>query len=465
MCKLYGIVVGMATTPVTAGIVRVSTDSAEQAQSPENQRDHLARAGATKFYEDRISGSAQGGEKRRQSAVWQQLEADIKARRIGRLLVCEVNRIARRDHLVMALVELCDQYGIEFLATTGGALSAKSAPQWLSVKQQAVFAEFFAREQSDKIRRGQESCRQRGVFGFTSQHLPWHLMKDPDDNRKVIANPERWDDAREAAMDFALARYNSSTICKRLYEKHGILRQSSSLTKWIKSQWLRGHYASRESEEVMIANIAPALVTDAEWELIQKRIKANSKVKGSRAPHKVRPLSGLAHCVKCGRPMTTRTVKDYVYLRCGNNVCDNANKNIRSEIVELEVKTSFGLKRTDFVGEIERQQRVKRKPSKELLNLRTHAQKLKEALVLIDSPGVRADYEHAMARISQLEQAEQPTEPSPFTDGELLDIGSESWWERKSDGELNTVYRLVLDKVWVDAVAKTIEVEWKKSLS
>ena len=46
--------------------------------------------------------------------------------------------------------------------------SAKTAPQWLSVKQQAVFAEYFAREQSDKIRRGQESCRQRGVFGFSS---------------------------------------------------------------------------------------------------------------------------------------------------------------------------------------------------------------------------------------------------------------------------------------------------------
>ena len=122
MWKQYGIVDRMATTPVTAGIIRVSTESAEQAQSPENQREHLVRAGCTKFYEDRISGSAQGGEKRRQSKVWQQLEADIKSNRIGRLLVCEVNRIARRDHLVMSLVELCDEHGVEFLATTGGEL-------------------------------------------------------------------------------------------------------------------------------------------------------------------------------------------------------------------------------------------------------------------------------------------------------------------------------------------------------
>jgi len=63
-------------------------------------------AGCTVFYEDKISGSAQDGEKRRQSEVWQRLEAVSKGNRIHKLLVCEVNRIARRDHLVMGLVDL-----------------------------------------------------------------------------------------------------------------------------------------------------------------------------------------------------------------------------------------------------------------------------------------------------------------------------------------------------------------------
>ena len=297
MWKQYGIVDRMATTPVTAGIVRVSTESAGQEQSPENQREHLVRAGCTKFYEDKISGYTEGGEKRRKSDVWQQLESDIKSRRIGRLLICEVNRIARRDHLIMSLVDLCDQHGVEFLATTGGALSAKSAPQWLSVKQQAVFAEYFSREMSDKIRRGQESCRQRGVFGFTSAHIAWHLQKDPSDPRKVIANPDRWDDARAAAMDYAMAKSKSSDICKRLYTQHGVSARPATFTKWLKSPWLRGHYGKRDSGEILIANIAPPLVTEAEWELIQERLKLNAKGRGKRAPHKVKPLSGLARCM------------------------------------------------------------------------------------------------------------------------------------------------------------------------
>lgn len=456
----------MPVTPVTAGIIRVSSDSAEQAQSPENQREHLVRAGCTKFYEDKISGSAEGGEKRRQSKVWQQLEADIKARRVGRLLVCEVNRIARRDHLVMGLVELCDEHGIEFLATTGGALSAKSAPQWLSLKQQAVFAEYFAREQSDKIRRGQESCRQRGVFGFSSSHLAWHLQKDPSDSRKVIAHPDRWNDARAAALDYAMAKATSSDICKRLFEKHGICARPATLTKWLKSPWLRGHYGKRDSGEILIANIAPPLVTEAEAELIQERLKLNAKGKGTRAPHKVRPLSGLARCCHCEQVMTSKTIKRktavYNYLKCGNPQCSVYDRGIRAEVVEMHLKSTLGTKRLDFVDLVERQRKGEVKPTKELLNLRLRAKKLEEALAIVDSPGVRADYEQAQHRIAELEEAQKPSEPRPLSVWEQLDLGSENWWNRHSDGELNTAFRLIVEAVWIDVVEGKLAVDWKQ---
>ena len=308
----------------------------------------------------------------------------------------------------MGLVDLCDEYGVKFLATSGGTLSAKSAPQWLSVKQQAVFSEYFAREQSDKIQRAQDSCRERGVFGFTSKHLAWHLMKDPTDPHKIIPHPDRWEDARQAALDYGMARRNSREICRWICAKHGVMKQSSSLNKWLKNQWLLGHYAKRDTGEVMIANVAPALVTEAEWNLIQDRLKANSKGKGARAPHKVRPLSGIARCKHCGGRLTTKTVKSvYEYLRCQNLGCPASSSGIRSDKVELEVKSSCGLK-TDLVADLIRRQQVKSKPSKELLNLRKSAQGLQDSLAVDDDPVVRAAYEAKLLKIARLEEESAP---------------------------------------------------------
>ena len=325
--------------PVVAGIVRVSTKSVEQEQSPKNQQEHLRRAGCNKFYEDKISGSAEGGERRRQSKVWQQLEADIRANRISKLLVCEVSRIARRDHLVMDLVELCDQHGVEFLATTGGQLSQKSAPQWLSVKQQAVFAEYFAREQSDKIKRGQESCKQRGVFGFTSAHLAWHLQKDPGDKHKVIARPECWDDARSAVIEYINGNWTMKEVCSFLHDRQGVLSRQGVAHKWFKSPWLRGHYGSRDTGEIYIANIAPPLITEEENERLLLRMAANRKRPGTRAPHKIRALSKVCRCAHCDSLLTYNVPKEgFTYLRCGNNQCNAYAKNIPAMVVEFDLQ-------------------------------------------------------------------------------------------------------------------------------
>ena len=439
----------MTTSPLktraVAGIIRVSTDSAEQAQSPENQREHLARAGCTEFYEDKISGSAEGGERRRLSPVWQRLITDIEAGRISKLMCCEVNRIARRDHLIMDLVALCDQHAVEFIATTGGQLSAKSAPQWLSVKQQAVFAEYFAREQSDKIKRGQESCRQRGVFGFTSAHLAWHLQKDPTDKRKVIAKPEAWDDARTAVIEYLNGNWTMSEMCSFLHDRQGVLSRPGVAHKWLKSGWIRGHYASRQTGEIYIANLAPALLSEEEHERLLLRLAANRKRPGTRAPHKIRALSKVCRCFHCRSLLTYSVSKQrYSYLRCGNNQCEAYAKNVPSMAVEADLQVAIDSR----VGEIinSDQQRAQQvRPSKELLNLRQRTKQLRAVLDVMESPGVRADYDEAMARQQQLEEALEPSEPTERSMAQILYEGSVNWWADKTDAERQSAYLLLID--------------------
>jgi len=83
----------VARLGVIGGIIRVSTKAQAGTDSPENQRETLARAGATVFYEEAVSGSAKGGQRRRESPSWQRLVADITGGRRGS---CHWGRL--RDH-------------------------------------------------------------------------------------------------------------------------------------------------------------------------------------------------------------------------------------------------------------------------------------------------------------------------------------------------------------------------------
>ena len=120
------------------------------------------------------------------------------------------------------------------------------------------------------------------------------------------------------------------------------------------------------------------------------------------------------------------------------------------------------MKRVDFLDHVNRERRRETKPTKELLNLKTRAKKLEEALAIVDSPGVRSDYEEAVRRIAVLEDAQKPSEPAPLTVWEQLHIGSENWWDKHSDGELNTAFRLIIESVWIDVVEGKLAVDWKQ---
>ena len=454
--RLYGTMGGTRKNPVIGGIVRVSTKHQGLGQSPENQREVLRQAGVTRFFEAVESGFK---EKRRESL--QPLFEAIEKREITKLLVTDLSRAARRDTVLTELTEACDKYGVEFLAG-GMTMSHQNAYIWYSTKQLSLNAELYSRDLSDRIRRGQKSCRDRGKFGFTSKHIPWHLQKDPNDPYKIVKREEVWDDARQAAMDKALGKKTSAQICRDLYAKHGVMGSASSLTKWLGSYWIRGHYGSRDNDDVHIANVAPALLTEGEYALLEQRLKANRKRAGSRAPHTIKALSGLCKCSSCEKRMTQNITRGIVYFRCNNPQCKNGTKAMRMDAIENTVRENIGLQ-VNYAAEVIRKRTVKTKPTKQLLKLQTRLKKLEEALAIMDSPGVRADYEDARRQIAELQDDMKP-EPAPmFTLGEVVDIGSVGWWNRQGEPTRNTIYRMLFEAIWVDTAAKQVTaLDWKK---
>jgi site-specific DNA recombinase len=103
---------------VLAGYIRVSTSRQGDGESPDNQRERLRAAGATEFYVDVVSGYRLP--QRRKAGEFQRLTADIRAGKLTRLLTTRLDRIARRDAIVLELAELCEAHGVEFLRLGSG---------------------------------------------------------------------------------------------------------------------------------------------------------------------------------------------------------------------------------------------------------------------------------------------------------------------------------------------------------
>lgn len=447
----------MSNQPEIGGIIRVSTKrQAEQSDSPTNQRHVLTAQGATRFYE--YVGSGFSVDKRRASDAWQDLLADIRAGRLRRLLATDISRAARKDELLSELIELCDQAGVEFLAS-GLRISHGNAMQWYSAKQMALMAELYSRDLSDRIKRGHAAAVARGVPAFTSKHLPWHLMREPGTRHGVIKHPDRWDDARAAVMDYIEGRERLDKLCHRIYKKHGVLSCASAMHKWLRGHAIQGHYGKRDGP-MLIANCFPALISYEEAQLLTRRLELNRKRWGTSSNHQAYALTGLCRCQHCGCALcyqcTPKRNGDgvYRYLRCSaRRECPGFRKLICAHLLELAILNGLteALEKMAQLGAMTKQPEA---VPVELVQLRQRVQKLEALLQEMDSPGVRADLREAAQRLEQMEAAHLTHGTQRFNPDRLTMLRSEHTFMWRPEAERNTHLLSVIDHVLVDTTYK-----------
>lgn len=437
--------------PEVGGIIRVSTKrQAVDGDSPANQRQLLSQQGATRFYE--YVGSGFRLDKRRSSAAWQTLIADIRQGRLHKLLAVDISRAARKDELLTELIELCDASGVEFLAA-GLQISHGSAMQWWSAKQMALMAELYSRELSDKIRRGQQAALARGVPAISSTHLPWHLMREPGTKHGVIPHPDRWDDARAAVVDYLEGRASLDGLAARIYAKHGLLQHSAAVHKWMTGHPIRGHYG-RRGGPVLLYNCFEPLISAEEAELLDRRLKQNQKRWGTRSTHKVLALSGLCQCFHCGKSVCYTTSKRVdgsshnPSLRCtGARDCPGFRRRINANLLEESVLHQ--LNQAALARQAALVQAPKRLPP-EVLKLRQRIQTMEQLLSEVDSPGIKSDLEQAYARLAALEHSHAVDTEQRVDDAIELLAGGINGFMAQPEGKRNADLMALLQKVKVD---------------
>jgi hypothetical protein len=236
------------------------------------------------------------------------LREDIRTRRLGRLLVTRLDRVARRDAIVMELSELCDRHGVEFLSLRSGRVDTSTASGWLSVKVELLLAEHYSRQLSESVLKGLEASIQRGEAPLSSANLSFHLARDPSSRLGVVPSA-RWAQGRQI-VERVLAGESLNSICREPGAPHA---RAAALSKWLRSPALIGRYKGRD--------VWPAIASAAEQDRIIERLDESRRRWGATAAAPVYALSGICRCEECGAPLSysvsrSRNGKLRQRLRC-----------------------------------------------------------------------------------------------------------------------------------------------------
>lgn len=328
---------------VIGGYIRVSSaKQRDDSDSPASQRQRLTEAGATVFFED-LAVSGYKLEQRRKAAQFQRLQQAIRRRQITKLVATRLDRIARRDAVVLELAELCESNGVEFVTLGSGKVDTSTASGWLGVKMQLVIAEHFSRQLSENIRHGYQGLHAQGIPARSAASLPFHLQREPGTRHGVIEGPA-WADARQVVDQMLAGRWTPSQAARFLHERHGTHGDAKTVASWLLAPSLAGHFAKRDGQ-ILIRDCWPALVTDLEQQQLRELLGRRKRwVQSQAKDRKPLALSGLCVCGHCQGTMSYHVAvrKDvrYAYLRCTRLTCDR--RNMRADPLERQLHGQLG---------------------------------------------------------------------------------------------------------------------------
>lgn len=135
------------------GYARVSSTG----QSLEVQVEQLAVAGATKIFEEKVSGTSQRGRDQLAAALDYVREGDV-------FLVTRLDRLARSVTDLREIVDRLLAKGVEFTAIQQGAIDTSSSGGRLMLNMLAAVAEFETDLRRERQMEGIEKAKAAGVY-------------------------------------------------------------------------------------------------------------------------------------------------------------------------------------------------------------------------------------------------------------------------------------------------------------
>lgn len=145
------------STKDTAIYARVSSKQQDtKSQEPDLQRWAESHEGKVTWYRDKFTG------KTMRRPGWSKLEADLRAGKIGTLVVWRLDRLGRTARELLALRDELIQRKVEFVVVASGMMGLDTPEGRLMFGVIAQFAEFDNEVRSERVRAGQAVAKSEG---------------------------------------------------------------------------------------------------------------------------------------------------------------------------------------------------------------------------------------------------------------------------------------------------------------
>ena len=309
--------------------IRVSTeDQAKEGTSLEVQREFLANyakkegweiyhPNGKEIYED----DGYSGYSRERPAL-QRLLTDAKRGRFNLILVHKIDRFSRKLRDLLNLVDEFEEMNIDLKSATEYYDTTNSAGKMM-FQQLGSFAEFERNRIKERVFPGMIKGVQKGNWQG-ARYSPYGYSYNKLDPEKKLRVVEEETKIVKLIYTMYLANQSTAQIAGYLYKKRYKTRSGGSFhTKLIgdilknqvylgKIVWNRHHYDKREktrkgyrylkneASKIIVADGKhEAMITQEDFDLVQKKLKANRKGVMHRNGVKEYPLSGILFCARC----------------------------------------------------------------------------------------------------------------------------------------------------------------------
>lgn len=341
--------------------IRLSKDDGnDESYSVQNQRERLgdylndlATAEDVELVDYYIDDGATGVDSDRED--FQRLLSDVQKGKVNCIIVKDLSRLSRNDWECKYYLQLLFvQMNVRFISLELPRLDSFKRPEEIydiGVSFQSMYNENHCRETSIKVRGTLDKKREKGQF--IGAFAPYGYLKDPEDKHRFIVNPDTAPVVKDIFQWFVYEGMSKQAIAKKLvasgipspatYKQQQGMNYHNPNVKDGKGQWSHrtvdvilhnesylGHMVQgrhkvksykvhtivpieRENWYV-VENTHEPLVEQATFDLAQTIMQRDTRT----APKKkeVYTFSGFLKCADCGRGMTRRACRGYVYYAC-----------------------------------------------------------------------------------------------------------------------------------------------------
>lgn len=345
-----------------AEYIRLSKDDGnDESYSVKNQRerlddayDELAAIEEMEFVDCYIDDGFTGVDSDRDD--FQRLLNDVRKGKVNCIIVKDLSRLSRNDweckyYLQLLFVEM----DIRFISLELPKLDSFKRPEDvydIGVSFQSISNENHCRETSIKVRGTLNKKREKGQS--IAAFAPYGYLKDPEDRHRFIVNPDTAPVVKDIFRWFVYEGMSKSAITKKLidmgipspatYKQQNVsakyhnpnvkdgkgLWSTRTVDQILHNETYLGHMvqgrhkvksykihtivAIDKKDWYYVENTHEPIVDQATFDLAQNLMARDTRTAPKQK--QVYPFSGFLRCADCGKGMTRRASRGYIYYAC-----------------------------------------------------------------------------------------------------------------------------------------------------